>query len=158
MSNTNIITGDMNIEEVVSKYPQTLGVFFQYGLGCIGCHAASYESLAEGVAAHGISLDAIRSYIRYYDWMNDIKGERVATITLAYNHKQRGIEDTLGNIQHKYLDIIRSSIHLHLENDYCMEVIILEGDGEKIKDLSENLVRHKGILHVKLNTINPTEI
>lgn len=59
MSNTNIITGDMNIEEVVSKYPQTLGVFFQYGLGCIGCHAASYESLAEGVAAHGISLDAI---------------------------------------------------------------------------------------------------
>ncbi|MFV9629698.1 MAG: nickel-responsive transcriptional regulator NikR [Methanosarcinales archaeon] len=111
-----------------------------------------YSSRSEGIR------DAIRSYIRYYDWMNDIKGERVATITLAYNHKQRGIEDTLGNIQHKYLDIIRTSIHLHLENDYCMEVIILEGDGERIKDLSENLVRHKGILHVKLNTINPTEI
>jgi hybrid cluster-associated redox disulfide protein len=59
MSNNNIITGDMNIEEIVSNYPQTLGIFFQYGLGCIGCHAASYESLAEGVAAHGISLEAI---------------------------------------------------------------------------------------------------
>ncbi|MCD4844580.1 MAG: DUF1858 domain-containing protein [Methanosarcinales archaeon] len=59
MSNNNKITGDMNIEEIVSNYPQTLGIFFQYGLGCIGCHAASYESLAEGVAAHGISLEAI---------------------------------------------------------------------------------------------------
>ena len=59
MSNNNIITGDMNIEEIVSKYPQALGIFFQYGLGCIGCHAASYETLAEGVAAHGISLEAI---------------------------------------------------------------------------------------------------
>ncbi|MCD4846468.1 MAG: nickel-responsive transcriptional regulator NikR [Methanosarcinales archaeon] len=111
-----------------------------------------YSSRSEGIR------DAIRSYIRYYDWMKDIQGERVATITLAYNHKQRGIEDALGNVQHKYLDIIRTSIHMHLDNDYCMEVIILNGDGEKIRELSENLVRHKGILHVKLNTINPKEI
>ncbi len=57
--NTTTITGDMNIQEIVSTYPQTLGVFFQYGLGCIGCHASSYESLAEGVMMHGIDLDAI---------------------------------------------------------------------------------------------------
>jgi len=56
---TTTITGDMNIQEIVSTYPQTLGVFFQYGLGCIGCHASSYESLAEGVMMHGIDLDAI---------------------------------------------------------------------------------------------------
>jgi len=56
---TTTITGDMNIQEIVEKYPQTLSVFFQYGLGCIGCHASSYESLAEGVTMHGIDLDAI---------------------------------------------------------------------------------------------------
>jgi len=58
-NNNNTITGDMNIQDIVSKYPQTLSVFFQYGLGCIGCHASSYESLAEGVTMHGIDLDAI---------------------------------------------------------------------------------------------------
>jgi len=56
---TTTITGDMNIQEIVSNYPQTLGVFFEYGLGCIGCHASSYESLAEGVMMHGIDLDAM---------------------------------------------------------------------------------------------------
>ena len=59
MSDNNAITGDMNIQDIVSKYPQTLSIFFKYGLGCIGCHASSYESLAEGVMMHGIDLDVI---------------------------------------------------------------------------------------------------
>lgn len=59
MSENNKITGDMKIEEIVAKYPQTLGVFFQYGLGCVGCHAASFESLAEGAMMHGIDVDII---------------------------------------------------------------------------------------------------
>lgn len=111
-----------------------------------------YSSRSEGIR------DAIRGYIRYYDWMSGIEGERVATITLAYNHKQRGIEDVLGNIQHKYLDIIRSTVHVHLENDNCTEVIILEGEGKKIKEIFENLVKNKGLKYVKLNTIVPKEI
>lgn len=59
MSENNKITGDMKIEEIVAKFPQTIGVFFQYGLGCVGCHAASFESLAEGALMHGIDLDAM---------------------------------------------------------------------------------------------------
>jgi CopG family nickel-responsive transcriptional regulator len=111
-----------------------------------------YSSRSEGIR------DAIRGYIRYYDWMSSIEGERVATITLAYNHKQKGIEDVLGNIQHKYLDIIRSTVHVHLETENCMEVIILEGDVKKIKEIFENLVKNKGLKYMKLNTIVQKEI
>lgn len=111
-----------------------------------------YSSRSEGIR------DAIRGYIRYYDWMSGIEGERVATITLAYNHKQRGIGDILNEIQHQHVDIIRSSTHVHLENDNCMELIILQGEGKKIRQIYENIVKHKGIQHVKLNTINPREI
>ena len=111
-----------------------------------------YSSRSEGIR------DAIRGYIRYYDWMSSIEGERVATITLAYNHKQKGVEDVLGNIQHKYLDIIRSTVHVHLENENCMEVIILEGEGKKIKEIFENLIKNKGLKYVKLNTIVSEEI
>jgi hybrid cluster-associated redox disulfide protein len=59
MSKNNMITADMKIEEIVAKYPQAIGIFFQYGLGCVGCHAASFESLAEGATMHGIDLDAM---------------------------------------------------------------------------------------------------
>jgi CopG family nickel-responsive transcriptional regulator len=111
-----------------------------------------YSSRSEGIR------DAIRGYIRYYDWMSGIEGERVGTITLAYNHHQKGIEDVLGNIQHNYVDVIKSSVHIHMDNDNCMEVIILQGEGKRIRDVFENLVKNKGLLHVKLNTIIPTEI
>ena len=59
MSENNMITADMKIEEIVAKYPQAIGIFFQYGLGCVGCHAASFESLAEGAMMHGIDPDAM---------------------------------------------------------------------------------------------------
>jgi CopG family nickel-responsive transcriptional regulator len=111
-----------------------------------------YSSRSEGIR------DAIRGYIRYYDWMSGIEGERVGTITLAYNHHQRGIEDVLGEIQHKYIDVIKSSVHIHMDQDNCMEVIILQGEGKRIREIFENLVKHKGLQHVKLNTIVPNEI
>ena len=33
--------------------------------------------------------DAIRSYITYYGWMNDIKGHRVGTIAVIYDHTKK---------------------------------------------------------------------
>ena len=36
-----MITKDMNIQEIVSKYPETIQILQSLGLGCIGCIAAS---------------------------------------------------------------------------------------------------------------------
>ncbi len=54
MNEKKLITKDMTIGEVVSKYPQTMPVFFSYGLPCVGCHVAQWESVEEGALAHGI--------------------------------------------------------------------------------------------------------
>lgn len=53
------LTKDMGIQEVVEKYPQTIPVFFKYGLGCVGCAAARFESIAQGAMVHGIDADAL---------------------------------------------------------------------------------------------------
>ncbi|GAW93683.1 DUF1858 domain-containing protein [Calderihabitans maritimus] len=53
------ITKDMSITEVVSKYPQTARVFMEHGMGCLGCAAAQFESIAQGAAVHGIDVDAL---------------------------------------------------------------------------------------------------
>ncbi|KRQ87498.1 hypothetical protein ABG79_00837 [Caloramator mitchellensis] len=54
-----MITKDMGIIEIVQKYPQTAQVFAKYGMGCLGCIAARYETLEQGAMAHGINLDAM---------------------------------------------------------------------------------------------------
>ena len=51
------ISKDMGIMEIVSQHPETLEVFAQFGMGCIGCAAARFENLEAGAKVHGIDVD-----------------------------------------------------------------------------------------------------
>ena len=51
------INKKMNIEEVIKKYPETMEVFAKYGFHCIGCAAASFESIEDGAKAHNIDIE-----------------------------------------------------------------------------------------------------
>ena len=50
------ITKDMSILEVVQKYPDTVDVFVNAGMGCLGCAAAHFENIEQGAMAHGIDV------------------------------------------------------------------------------------------------------
>ncbi|KUK12032.1 MAG: hypothetical protein XD51_1040 [Moorella sp. 60_41] len=53
------ITKDMSITEVVNKYPETVPVFMEHGMGCLGCAAARFENIEQGAMAHGIDVDKL---------------------------------------------------------------------------------------------------
>jgi hybrid cluster-associated redox disulfide protein len=54
-----MINRRMSIEEVVKKYPATIATFERYGLGCVGCQAALFESIEQGAEVHGIDVEAL---------------------------------------------------------------------------------------------------
>ena len=54
-----MITKDMSIMEVVTNYPDTVPVFMQSGMGCIGCAAAHFENIEQGALAHGLDDDEL---------------------------------------------------------------------------------------------------
>jgi len=49
------INKKMSIGEVVTKYPKSVGVMLKYGLHCVGCSVAAWESLDDGAKRHGLS-------------------------------------------------------------------------------------------------------
>ena len=53
------INKDMSILEVVQKYPDTVDVFVNAGMGCLGCAAAHFENIEQGAMAHGIDVDTL---------------------------------------------------------------------------------------------------
>lgn len=59
------VTKDMNIRELVQKYPNSVRVFAAYGIGCIGCALSHYETLEQGLNAHGINVN---------EFLNDLNG------------------------------------------------------------------------------------
>jgi CopG family nickel-responsive transcriptional regulator len=105
-----------------------------------------YSSRSEGIR------DAIRNYIVHYEWMSDVQGERVGVITLVYAHSQRGLVDNLTEIQHDSGSIIQSSLHVHLDHENCLEVIVLRGEGQDVRKAAEKMMSLKGVKHVKLST------
>jgi hybrid cluster-associated redox disulfide protein len=51
------ITKEMNLKELLQKYPDSARIFASYGIGCIGCALANYETIEQGITAHGINVD-----------------------------------------------------------------------------------------------------
>ncbi len=59
-------------------------------------------------------------------------------------------EDNVTTIKHKFNDVITSHLHTHLRNEKCLEIFVVNGNGEKIKELFHMFQTNKNINHVKL--------
>jgi hybrid cluster-associated redox disulfide protein len=62
------ITKELSIHEILHAFPEKsheiANAFFELGVHCIGCAAASFESLEEGLLAHGKSEEEIDSFVK----------------------------------------------------------------------------------------------
>lgn len=98
--------------------------------------------------------DLIRNQLVEVDWSRDDE-EVAGTITIIYNHHVRGLSDLLLEVQHENHDLIISVMHVHLEHEHCLEVMVIKGPAGKAKQLANRLIGVKGVKHGKL-TITST--
>lgn len=101
-----------------------------------------YETRSEAVR------DLIRNHLVEDAW--DDKLETVGTITLVFDHHVRALTEKLTCIQHEYHELILSALHVHLDNDHCLEVLAVKGEGKKIRQIADSLISAKGVKHGKL--------
>jgi CopG family transcriptional regulator, nickel-responsive regulator len=73
--------------------------------------------------------------------------EVYGTVTLIYDHHARMLLDKLTDIQHQYHDAIMSSVHVHLDHDNCLEVILVRGKSTLVQKLANALIATKGVTH-----------
>jgi len=92
--------------------------------------------------------DLIREKLVDDEWEHE-EGEKIGTVTLVYNHHKRGISENLNDIQHHMHECIISTMHVHLDEDNCIELIALRGDAQKLIKLVNKLISLKGIRHGK---------
>ena len=92
--------------------------------------------------------DLIRDNLVGQEWDED--KETVGTITIVYNHHVHDLTDRLTHIQHRHHRMILSSLHVHLDHDHCLEVLVVRGKGSEIRKVSDVLIGTKGVKHGKL--------
>lgn len=90
--------------------------------------------------------DLIRKELAAGEWESG--AEVLGTITMVYNHHQRGISEKLTELQHDCTEHILAATHVHLSHHICAEMIMVRGNGEAIEKFSNSLRKLKGVLHV----------
>jgi CopG family nickel-responsive transcriptional regulator len=81
--------------------------------------------------------------------------EVVGTVTLVYNHHVRLLNERLTDMQHDHYHQILSTLHVHLDHDNCLEVLVLKGKARVVEKLADALISTKGVKHGRL-TITTT--
>ena len=76
--------------------------------------------------------------------------ETVGTVTIVYDHHTRDLADKLTDHQHAHHDAIISSLHVHLDHNHCLEVVVVRGSAEEVRRLADELIGTKGVKHGKL--------
>ena len=95
--------------------------------------------------------EAIRDLIRdnLVGQQLDENKETVGTITMLYDHHVRALTEKLTDIQHRFQPLILSGMHVHLDHDHCLEVLVVRGKGRDIKKVADILIGTKGVKHGK---------
>ncbi|MBU0662923.1 MAG: nickel-responsive transcriptional regulator NikR [Proteobacteria bacterium] len=96
--------------------------------------------------------EAIRDLIRtsLVENKSESTEEAIGTVTLIFNHHVRDLSDKLTEQQHSHHDQIISSLHVHLDAHNCLEVLVVRGTAQEIRQIADELIGVKGVKHGKL--------
>ena len=74
----------------------------------------------------------------------------IGTLTLLYEHENINIGHALNDLQHQFLDEVISSLHVHLDNANCLEILVLRGSSQQARNLAKRMQSMRGIKLAKL--------
>jgi CopG family nickel-responsive transcriptional regulator len=99
--------------------------------------------------------DALRSFITEFEWMRTEKGRITGAILVLYYLGKPGLLNEITKIQHEFKSAISSTLHIHLEEDKCLEIIAVEGSVQEVRSLAQALMAKRGVKQVKVAAIAP---
>ena len=93
--------------------------------------------------------DLIRNELVEESWKSP-ESEVVGSVTLVYNHHVRQLNDKLLDLQHDHHDSILSTLHVHLDHENCLEVLLIKGKAAAVNQIANALISTKGVKHGRL--------
>ncbi len=76
--------------------------------------------------------------------------EVLGTLTIMFDHHASDLQEKLHRIQHDYFKSIVSSMHVHIDADLCLEVIVLRDETTLVQQISNLILGTKGVKNGRL--------
>jgi CopG family nickel-responsive transcriptional regulator len=98
-----------------------------------------------------IIRQALRAYISEGKRLGELQGKITATITIIYKRGSR--TGQIADVQHGYGNVVLTFLHTHVEEGYCIEIIVAKGDAQIMKAFIAALKANKQISEVKVTLL-----
>jgi len=138
-------------------YPFLMGQLSRIGVAIDSGLLEQFDRLIESRGYTNRSeafRDLIRDELVEKSWQ-DPASNVVGAVTLVYDHHVRLLSEKLTAMQHDFHDHILSTLHVHLDHDHCLEVLVVRGQAAAVKKIADALISTKGVRHGRL-TITTT--
>ena len=83
-------------------------------------------------------------------------GDCVAALVYVYDHAARDLSSRLVNNFHDHHDLSLATLHVHLDDDNCMEITALKGRTADVQHLADHVIAERGVRYGRVVMI-PTE-
>ncbi len=97
---------------------------------------------------------AMRNLISDYEWLHEVEGTCAGAIIMIFDHTVKGLEDSITHVQHHFIDIISSTMHIHLDERNCLEIVAVKGKSNSIRELAQKLANIRGIKQIKIAIVH----
>ena len=112
--------------------------------------ARGYQNRSEAIR------DLARAGIREAAQETGAKGECVAALVYVYDHAARELSKRLVQNFHGHHQMSLATLHVHLDNDSCMEVTVLKGRAREVQHFADHIIAERGVRHGRVVMI-PSE-
>ena len=102
-----------------------------------------------------IVRQALRTFIMESRSLREIEGEIAASITIIYQRELT--KGQISEIQHSFGNIISTFLHSHIDEDHCLEVIVVKGDADRIRKLVEAFRTNEHISQISVSILKTTK-
>jgi len=93
--------------------------------------------------------DAIRSLIAEAELAKHEAGLIAATMMITCEYARRDVDLRMSEVRHEFDDIVVENFHRHIDQQYCLEVFIAEGNYQRVLELIGRIRGIRGIQEVK---------
>jgi CopG family transcriptional regulator, nickel-responsive regulator len=75
------------------------------------------------------------------------KGQCIATVSYIYDHAARELPKRLTKEFHEHNDLAQATLHVHIDQESCLEVTVLRGRSTEVKAFAEHVIAERGVRH-----------
>jgi len=93
--------------------------------------------------------DAVRNIIAEAEVAKMNSGDVAATIMIICDYARRDVDLRLSEVRHEFDDLIIENVHRHIDEKYCLEIFIAQGESQKMLNLMGRVRGMRGIQQVK---------